>query len=103
VEIDSIFGLEFEKDALQDIEIASKYYLEISPKLKNDFENDLQKVFQKIESNPQQYQLRYSEVRLAHLRRFPFSIHFVIDFPKQVVIVLAIFHQHQNPENWLRG
>lgn len=41
--------------------------------------------------------VRYKDVRIAHLDKFPYSIHFYIDEPDQKIIIIAILHNRRNP------
>lgn len=55
----------------------------------------------KVCNKPSTCQIRYGEVvRLAHLTKFPYSIHYVIDENRKRVVVLAVFGMKENPEKW---
>ena len=47
-----------------------------------------------IKANPLQFQTRYKDVRITHLKRFNYSIHFRV--VHNIVTVLRILHQHQS-------
>lgn len=49
--------------------------------------------------NPQEHQVIFKKiVQRALVNRFPFSIYFVEQ--KDMITVIAILHQHRNPESW---
>ena len=45
--------------------------------------------------------VEYNDVRRAHLKRFPYSMHFLVEADE--VIVLGCIHQRRNPANWPKG
>ena len=46
------------------------------------------------------YQVRYKNVRLSHLIKFKYSIHYILDEKRERIVVLAIFSMKENPEKW---
>lgn len=52
-----------------------------------------------IQLNPSAFARRYKEVRTKVMRRFPFLIHYFIDFKQQKLIIVAVFHMKLNPLN----
>ena len=47
---------------------------------------------------PEAYTLTYKNTRRALVRKFPFSVHYIIDGNN--IVVLAIFHSSRNPKEW---
>lgn len=82
----------------KDIETAIKFYADIQKSLAKRFLSELKSTLKNIPTRPYHYQIRYASVRLAHLKTFPYSIHFVID--KKSIIILAVFHMAMDSENW---
>ncbi len=85
------YHIELTDEAKLNIAEASEYYLEISQSLQNKFQADLIKTIDMLKENPQHHQIRYRGIRIAHLKKFPFSIHFLIQ--KNIIYVLKILHQ----------
>ncbi len=51
-----------------------------------------------IARNPFGYQLRYKDVHVAFVERFPYGIHYLID--GHDIQVIGIFHMSRNPTRW---
>jgi plasmid stabilization system protein ParE len=100
MEVNASFEVSFSSEAVSDIENALVYFNQISIRLKNQFERELKTILQRIERNPLLYSIRYEKVRLCHFHKFPYSVHFRLNPDLRMVTVLAVFHQHQNPESW---
>jgi plasmid stabilization system protein ParE len=99
-EVNASFEVSLASDAVTDIENALVYFNQISIRLKNQFERELKTILRRLENNPFLFSIRYEQVRLCHFNKFPYSIHFRINQDLRMVIVLAVFHQHKNPESW---
>jgi len=56
---------------------------------------DLERTESHLQIQPALYQRVESDIRRAVLRRFPYSLFYVIE--QDQVIVLAFMHQHQKP------
>jgi len=83
--------LKFETNAVDQLEDAVQYYQDISPKLGESFKNDVKNMIQSILNFPNIWQIRYSNVRIAHLKRFPYSLHYKLK--SNAVIVILVLHQ----------
>lgn len=57
--------------------------------------------FKELVQNSDIFQIRYKEIRIAFLRKFPFGVHFKIDSLRRTIIILAVLHTSQNPQIWL--
>jgi len=53
-----------------------------------------------MSSNPRQFPVVYKNVRRALLRRFPYSLFFVLE--DDALFVIAIFHASRDPSHWQR-
>jgi len=82
--------LVFRRAAEKDLEDIQDYYNKISPSITNNFFIEFFDTMDFIEDNPELFQIRYREIRIAPLYRFPFGIHY-----KQTgnrIIVYRILH-----------
>lgn len=52
-----------------------------------------------IQLNPNAFPGKYKEVRTKVMHRFPFVIHYFIDFKRHKLIIIAVFHMKLNPLN----
>jgi len=51
-----------------------------------------------IKSNPELFAVKYKETRVAHVKRFPYGIHYIIETER--IVILAILHTSRNPQLW---
>lgn len=86
-------------EADEDILEAINYYIEISNSAASNFEKQLSKAYDQLERNPF-FQIRYDDVRVLPLKKFPYIILFHIDEIKKFVYVISVFCTHQNPEKY---
>jgi len=82
-----------------DIADAIEFYQEIRPSLPREFLAEVKAARRYLQKNPKKFQVRYSNVRIAFLKKFPFGIHYLID--KKSIIILSVFHTSRNSDDWL--
>lgn len=84
---------------LAEAEIAQAYAWYAQPEIGKGvaFLDDLARVERFIRLNPLLYPRVEGDVHRANLRRFPYSLFYVID--GDTVSVLSCFHQHRDPES----
>lgn len=51
-----------------------------------------------ISRNPFLFQIKYKDIRMALVERFPYGVFYFVENNK--IIVLAIFHLSRNPKLW---
>ncbi len=83
--------------SLQDIEDAVDYYNQQQGGLGNRFILDVEKTIASIKRNPFFASVKYDRVRCAGLRKFPFSVHYIIDEENFCVIITAVFNTWREP------
>ncbi len=88
-----IYNLKFEEIALKDFNNAIEYYDIISSELGDEFYQEFWNKIDDIKINPLHFQLRYKLIRIAHLKKFPFGIHFIIE--ENTIKVFRILHHKQ--------
>ena len=81
-----IFRSEAERD-LVDIEI---YYDKISTLLTKRFFTEFFETLNFVEHEPQLFQVRYREIRIAPLYQFPYGIHYKAD--KNKITIFRVLH-----------
>jgi plasmid stabilization system protein ParE len=86
--------------AKKDLQEAASYYNKQQKNLGRRFLKEVNARVAAISKNPQTCQIRYREVRMALLNKFPYSLHYLIDEDQNQIIILSVFHQAQNPANW---
>jgi len=53
---------------------------------------------ERITANPQQFPVVFKNVRGALLRRFPYSLFFVVE--SETLLIIACFHASRDPAQW---
>lgn len=83
-----------------DIKTAVAYYNDINPKLAKQFLSRIREAKSRISQSPEAFQIKYNQVRTVLLNQFPYHIHYLIDSSKNRIVILAIIHSHQNPQDY---
>lgn len=91
-------SLRIQPQAELDVSDAARWYEEQRPGLGNEVLQELDSVIQRVVQSPFQFPLIQNEVRRALLRRFPYSVYFRVS--DETVDLLAVLHQHRNPNTW---
>ena len=61
-----------------------------------EFASEIESFLARIANTPEQFSKVRGEVRRAVLRRFPYTIHFLIESNR--IVVLAVFRAKRNPK-----
>ena len=77
---------------------AARYYESQVINLGYDFLSEIYRAVKSIEDNPEAAPKIKGSIRRRIIRRFPYAILYQID-PSEIVI-LAIMHQHREPDYW---
>ncbi len=86
--------------ALQDIEDATEWYQSQLEGLPGKLLSEIDECLFRISKNPQHYQKRYFDVRIAFLKKFPYGIYYTVESKK--IYVHAILHTKQNPDRGVK-
>lgn len=63
-----------------------------------EFARAIEAALMAIRRTPAAFPLVYGEIRQAVLRRFPYSVLFVVE--AEAIVVLACFHHRRDPRVW---
>jgi plasmid stabilization system protein ParE len=66
-----------------------------------EFASDIENLLARIADKPEQFSRVRGDVRRAVLRRFPYTIHFLAESNR--IVVLAIFHAKRDPTRLADG
>ena len=84
------------KRAQKEIENAIDYYTLYNTEAPKIFITLLKNTYEVLGTNPF-FRVKYKNVRALKIKKFPYSLYFVINESKNSVRVLACFHNKQNP------
>lgn len=82
--------------AQKEIENTIDYYALYSVAAPANFTAILKESYSILETNPF-FGVRYKNVRALKLKKFPYSLYFIINADKRTVRVLSGFHNSRNP------
>jgi plasmid stabilization system protein ParE len=82
--------------AQNEIEEAIDYYAQFSSKAPSNFIKQLNYAYSLLENNPFLV-IRYNNIRSINLRKFTFTLFFIIDENEFKVRILACFHNRRSP------
>ena len=78
--------------AKEDIYEARKWYNQIDNELPKRFTEELKFIVEALKSRPTVHAIRYRNVILAQLNKFPYSVHYFIDETAFTVNIIAVHH-----------
>jgi toxin ParE1/3/4 len=64
------------------------------------FRESIDALIGRMSNNPRQFPIVYKNVRRALLRRYPYSLFFIMDLDE--LFVIACFHASRDPSHWQR-
>ncbi|MEW4922255.1 type II toxin-antitoxin system RelE/ParE family toxin [Algibacter sp. 2305UL17-15] len=85
--------IKFEALTLIEFNKVIKHYEDVSIDLADRFHHEFWNKIDGIKDNPLHYQIRYKNIRIAHLKVFPYGIHFIIE--GKIIHVFNILHHKQ--------
>jgi plasmid stabilization system protein ParE len=62
------------------------------------FRQAIEVLVDRMSENPRQFPVVFKNVRRALLRRFPYSLFFVVE--DETILVVACFHASRDPSQW---
>ena len=87
------YSVRYKRAAAAEVEAASARYAQPEINKAPEFVKDLERTESYLRTQPALYQRIDKDIHRAVLRRFPYSLFYVIE--QDQVIVLAFMHQHQ--------
>lgn len=84
--------------AQKEIENAIDYYALYSSDAPKHFIEAVQMAYSTLAENPY-FRIRYKNIRALRMKRFPYSLYFIINEDKNTVRILSCFHNKRNPNS----
>lgn len=85
-------------DAESELAEAFGWYEDQVSGLGADYLNVVEAALLGIKRNPETYPVVHKSIRRCLIRRFPYSIFYLVEPTR--IIVLAVFHVRRNPKHW---
>ncbi len=95
------YKIKIEPEVYEDIQEGVTWHNQQETGLGNRLHSVIKAAFEKLKTNPY-FQIRYDNVRCFPLQKFPYMIHYTLDEERQIIIIRAVFHTAQSPEQWVR-
>ena len=86
------------EEAEDEFRTAYLWYESKRARLGEEFLLCIEAVFETIRRHPDRYRQIHEDARIALVRRFPYSVIYVVG--EQRVLVVAILHGSQDPQAW---
>lgn len=91
------FSVVFRRIAKREFDDAISWYQDRREGLGREFSVAIEQQLGRIALSPNQFARVRGDVRRAVLQRFPYSIHFIVEDDR--IVVLAIFHARRAPSH----
>ena len=93
-----MFRVIFTQGARGEVIEAQGWYEREAPGLGRHFREAIDALIERMSANPRQFPIVFKDVRRALLRRFPYSLFFVME--GETLLVIACFHASRDPAQW---
>ena len=94
------YRLVIDPAAIIDIKESILWCNKQKPDLGHRFYNILKQTITIIKKSPESFQIRYKNLRMAPVGKFPFLILYQINQTKKHIAVVAVLHTSRNPQIW---
>lgn len=94
------YTIDISQAAEDDIREAFTWYEDQKSDLGRIFQEYINNAIESIQTNPFKTQIRYANIRIYFLDKFPYGIHFKINEFKKSILIIAVFHTSIFPEKW---
>ena len=85
-------------EAREDLAEAVGGFREISPQLVVRFGVELERIYSLILEYPDMYPVVYKNFRRGLLRRFPYSVFYVVE--ETAIVIMGVVHQARDESTW---
>ncbi len=93
-----MYRMLFHAAVVKDISQAVLWYEQHSITATNNFKQAVKSALENILSSPLIFRKIYKEIRVYHLKKFPFSIYYFVE--DEIIYIISIFHTSRNPDVW---
>ena len=97
-----IYRHAYAPEALEEYKEAISWYRERSEKAAENFVKEIAEKITTICNAPLKYRNTYKDFRETSLKKYPYSIVYLLDEQKKQVVIFSVFHQKRNPRKKFR-
>jgi len=88
----------FRRAARAEFDAAALWYEERQIGLGVAFTSEIERAVELASDHPERFPVKYAAIRRVQARRFPYSVYFVAEARR--IVVLAVFHARRDPHVW---
>lgn len=92
------YEIVFYDEALFDLRDAVLWYNSELNGLGDNFEKEFYSSLELLAKGPKHYQIRYKDIRVFWMKRFPYGIHYCLD--TNIIVISAVVYAGRNPDIW---
>jgi plasmid stabilization system protein ParE len=96
------YTIAYQPGALSEYEQAVAWYRERSKQAAENFEAAMEERMAVLRTQPARYRKTYKQFHETALKKYPFSIIYLISEKEKKVIISSIFHHKRNPKRKYR-
>ena len=94
-----MFEVKLTDEALVDLDLVNDFYSNISFELGIKFLEHFDDCLLQLENIPF-FQIRYDEIRIRQIRKFPVLLHYILYESTKTVVIFGIRFAKSDPENY---
>ncbi|MCH4828444.1 MULTISPECIES: type II toxin-antitoxin system RelE/ParE family toxin [Flavobacterium] len=92
------FKLVIKSNAQLDLKENINWYNQQKKGLGKTFYSYVKKKAKQLQNYPYSAENRYLEIRTAVVEKFPYMLHYIVDYNNKTIIILAVLHTSKNPD-----
>ncbi|MFZ6053145.1 type II toxin-antitoxin system RelE/ParE family toxin [Halocola ammonii] len=92
------YSIIISESAEVDVRDAFLWYEKQQSKLGERFERRIESAIENIKDNPLKIEVKYGNVRIFFLKKFPYGIHFTV--ARDEILIVSVFHTSRDPKKW---
>lgn len=94
------YSVKIAPEANIELDEALDYYSKINTKLSSNLFNIIFDNFDFLKIRPYSFTIKYKNIRVFPIEKFPFNICYFIDEYNNTVNIISIFNTHRDPLRW---
>lgn len=91
------YSISYQPRALREYEDAVTWYRKRSEKAAKNFIAAVEKRLAVLRTEPERYRKTYREFRAVSLLKYPYSVIYLVEEKKKMVVISSFFHNKRNP------
>ena len=92
------YSISYQQRAVNDYEQAVSWYKKRSKLASENFETSVDNRLEFLRADPARYKKRYKVFYEVAIKKYPFSILYIINEAERQVVISSIYHHRRNPK-----